>query len=539
MPRHSSNGATESAPPPRSLVVVLIAALLVAIPLATAGTTHPDWDHEATWTPSEPVDRDAYGQSMAVSDDGNAVIVGAPIAWTESLQPGYVDVYENTSSGWERAERLTGGAESFHDNFGAAVAVEGGDLFVGASEAESSSGIFAGAVYVYERTDNGWMQTQRLTSGDAVTDDDGSYLDRFGGALAVDGDRLLVGAEGDESNGDPDAGAVYVFERTSLGWTQTARLTSSDTIRHEDPDGFSNPVFFGRAVALTGDTALVGAPYEDRVDPDRKETGAVYVFKRAGGSWTETTRLVNAGAARDDLYFGASLGLDAEADTAVVGEPSGWDASSTQSVPGWVHVFEHANGAWEQRAKLSVPEDEAEIGDDCCEFGKSVAVSSSGLRILAGAPKKSESTGTTQDPGAWTGAGYVLDRTTDGWALATKITAPDAHRQAGDVFGETVAMTPDGILSLAGATEYWQCGGSDCGAEGDNGEAHLFNGPPAPENPVHCLESGPVSTPVHNQIEPKVGETVGEEARQALHEANCEHVRSVETAPHRLPRGAP
>ena len=102
----------------------------------------------------------------------------------------------------------------------------------------------AGAVYVFTRSGTSWSQQAELTASDAAANDG------FGSSVALSGDTALVGAAGKTVGGQSDAGAVYVFTRSGTSWTQQAELTASDAAAGDN---------FGCSVALSGDTALVGA----------------------------------------------------------------------------------------------------------------------------------------------------------------------------------------------------------------------------------------------------------------------------------------
>src|SRR5207247_1017653 len=154
---------------------------------------------------------------------------------------------------------------------------------------------------------------------------------------------------------EPELGAAYVFTRTGTIWTQQAKLTASDASNGDD---------FGFAVALSGDTAVVGA------STSNSSQGAAYVFTRAGTPWTQEAKLTAADAANGDI-FGISAAL--VDDTAVIG------AFAKNSDQGAVYVFTRAGTTWTQEAKLAAADPE-----DGAEFGTSLAVE--GDMAVVGAP---------------------------------------------------------------------------------------------------------------------------------------------------------
>jgi hypothetical protein len=163
------------------------------------------------------------------------------------------------------------------DYFGTTVALNANTALIGAAGSIDNTG----SAFIFERHGTTWRQQARLTASD------GQPGDTFGGAVALSADTALVGAG--FANGN--RGAVYVFTRLGQHWQPQARLTASD--------GASGD-WFGHAVALSGNTALVGAWYADGL------AGVVYVFARAAGRWTPQAKLT-AGAGAGQAYFGSSV----------------------------------------------------------------------------------------------------------------------------------------------------------------------------------------------------------------------------------------
>jgi hypothetical protein len=252
----------------------------------------------------------------------------------------------------------------------------------------------------------------RLLVADPAADD------QLGRNVALDGDLAVVGARLDDDNG-VDSGSVYVFRRQAAGtWTQEAKLLASDGQAGDR---------FGSAVAVSGDFALVGAPWDD----DRGlDAGAAYLFFRdSQGGWTQVAKLLaDDGQAADS--FGAAV--DVDGDAAVVGalleDERGLNA-------GAAYVFRRSNdGTWTQEQKLLA-------GDGAATdfFGAAVAIS--GDRAAIGAYQD-------DDTGADSGAAYVFFRDAGGtWIEDAKLIASDG--EAGDYFGESVDVA--GGTLVAGA----------------------------------------------------------------------------------------
>jgi hypothetical protein len=283
------------------------------------------------------------------------------------------------------------------DRFGVSVALDGDTLAVGAeSEASAATGVngdqanndapASGAVYVFTRSGTTWRQEAYLKASNT------GGADRFGRSVALDGDTLAVGAEGESSaatgvNGDqanndaPGSGAVYVFTRSGTTWRQEAYLKASNT---DAGDGF------GVSVAFDGDTLAVGANFESR-------SGSVYVFTRSGTTWRQQANLkasnpgsldrfgVSVALQGDTLAVGASD--EASAATGVNGDQSNNDAQNS----GAVYIFTRSGTMWRQEAYLK-----ASNTDGGNSFGGSVALDGDTLAVGARG-EDSASTGVNGD----------------------------------------------------------------------------------------------------------------------------------------------
>ena len=270
-------------------------------------------------------------------------------------------------------------------------------------------------------------------------------LDEFGGAVAASGDTLVVGARYEDSaatgvNGDqnadsePQAGAAYVFVRGGAGWVQQAYLKASNT---EDND------LFGESVAISGDTIVIGAFWEDSAASGvngsqgngLQAAGAAYVFVRDGGSWSQQAYLKASNPGILD-YFGFSVAISG--DTIVVGA-FGEDAGAEES--GAAYVFVREGETWSEQAYLK-----ANNPDSFDEFGIDVAVD--GDTIVVGAFREgSGSTGVNgpQDESApASGAAYAFTRQDEVWTQQAFLKA--SNTGIGDQFGTAVSVSGDTIV---------------------------------------------------------------------------------------------
>ena len=288
---------------------------------------------------------------------------------------------------------------------------------------------------------------QPTTEWDILTANDGEEGDLFGWSVSLDGDTLLVGAYGDDDgcvmNSFCESGAAYVFVRDGSGnWSQQAKLTPDDT---EEDD------LFGHSVSIDGDTALVGAIWEDS-GGNIFFSGSAYVFVRDGsGNWSQQAKLT-ASDASDFVYFGQSVSLDG--DTALVGAyQDSAPCNVNDSECGSAYVFvRDGNGNWSQQAKLVASD--IEFSD---WFGNSVSLD--GDTVLVGSPGGGSATFPSS------GSAYVFVRDGSGnWSQQAELTALDALD--GVDFGYSVSL--DGDTALVGA---WM-DTTDNGPE--SGSAYVF-----------------------------------------------------------------
>jgi hypothetical protein len=232
---------------------------------------------------------------------------------------------------------------------------------------------------------------------------DSSAGDEFGGAVAIEGDTAVVGATG----GAP-GGAAYVFVRSGGGWVQQQKLVSS----HPEPGGD-----FGGSVAISGGTIVIGAPHQDPGNVSF-ELGSVFVFMRTGGVWSLQQEL-QPDSPQSLAEFGNAVAI--EGDTIVVGNRV---RSELHAHDGAAYVFVRAGNAWNQQAKLLAFD--ADVNDF---FGTSVAISGGTIAIGANAD---------DDLGDESGSVYVFVNNGVSWVLQQKLLAGDGT--AGDFFGISAAL---------------------------------------------------------------------------------------------------
>jgi MYXO-CTERM domain-containing protein len=366
----------------------------------------------AKWLPDDGASLDRFGFSVAV--DGDTAIVGARGYGNH----GAAYVFVRDGAGWTQQAKLMIEDGKEGDNFGFSVAVSGDTALVGAFQAKNK-GKMTGAAYVFTRSGGVWEQQEKLVASD------GKGLDLFGESVALSGDTALVGAM---MAGEGKTGKAYVFARAAGTWSEQASLQAKDGMHADD---------FGVSVALSGDTAVVGA---DAVGAQGEASGAAYVFVRDGQSWAQQAK-VTASDKSAYKFFGNPVALSG--DTAVVGSYLS-DGPAVSS--GAAYVFVRDGATWTEKKKLTASDGAAGDG-----FGISVAIS--GGTVAIGAFDDN-------NEGAVSGSAYVFQRDCAGaWVEELKVAASDGA--SGDEFGYQVALSGGNLV--VGAS-YHDDQGTDSGA---------------------------------------------------------------------------
>jgi hypothetical protein len=422
---------------------------------------------------------DYFGYAISLSADGNTLAVGAP--GDDSYTGGQVDdcdaatpvncaansgavylIRRDASGNWSQLAYLKASTPGADDWFGYAVALagDGNTLAVGAPMQDFGKVTDIGGVYLFTRdpTSGGWSQHSTQHPSLGLGDQAGRSV-----ALSSDGRTLAVGVEFEDSNattidGDAtdnsaaDSGAVYILSLGDTGWVKQAYIKSSLNF-----DGDK----FGADVALSGDgnTLAVGAPYQDT---EATDAGNVYIFSRAGNSWSETNRIFVFDN-RDDR-FGEHLALSADGSTLAVGSSfedsnattingDGSNDSAADAGAAYIFVANATTGwaKWSQQAYIKALN--AEAGD---WFGSDLALSADGNILAVGAysegsPATSIDGDHTSNAATESGAVYLFSRDATTWSAKSYIKA--ANTEAEDNFGK-VALSADGnVLAVSASNE--------------------------------------------------------------------------------------
>ncbi len=423
------------------------------------------WPEQARFMSSDHTLGDQFGRSVDI--DGTTLIVGAHLADTiNGADSGAAYIFDRTESfTWPEQQKLTAFDGEASDLFGWSVSISGSSAVVGAHKKNTVVGDDAGAAYVYVRSGVTWSLEEQLFHPSPEA------LDRFGFSVSLDADTLLVGAYLDHTQAGDEAGSAHIFVRLGSNWTHEAMLTAGD--------GASNDRF-GRSAALSGDTAVVGAI--DDATSISVLAGSAYVFVRTEAVWTQQAKLIDLSGKFND-QFGVNLAMDG--DTAIIG--ANFDDTTAGMDAGSAFVFDRSGAVWSETIQLSVGNgadyDRFGLSLDVegstlvlgCQYADTLQGANSGeayvfvdsssdwtlqARLLGSGINASDEfssvalSGETIVVGArWAhanaGSAYVFVRNQNAWIEQTELQAFDAA--SNDAFGDSVGI--DGDTIVVGARE--------------------------------------------------------------------------------------
>ena len=463
-------------------------------PASSQATTNvtANWMQQAYLKAANSNANQSYGNSVAI--DGDTIVVGAiaessaqttitngPSASTDTSvsRAGAAYVYIRDGTSWSQQAYLKAPNAHTISYFGTAVAISADTIAVGAyAEASNQTTITngvaassdtsapgAGAVYIFVRNGNSWMQQAYIKAPNA------NGGDRFGTSLAIDGDTLVVGAIFEGSNQTTitngtfasndnsliRTGAAYVFTRNGSSWSQQAYL------KPPNPDPEDR---FGYSVSISGDTIVATSIWEasnqtnitngatGSSDNSATHAGAAYVFVRSGNNWSQQAYLKATNAEANDAY-GASAAISG--DTIVIGATgessnqtaitNGNSASNdnSASLAGAAYVYVRTGSTWEQQAYLKAANAQADN-----RYGFRVALD--GDIIVVGAYQENSgataiingSTASNDVSASHSGAAYVYKRTGSTWEQQAYIKA--VNSRSNYLFGASVAVKQNNIV---------------------------------------------------------------------------------------------
>ncbi len=409
-----------------------------------------------------------FGWSVAIG--GDFAFIGANLGKDNSQNiTGSVYVFKRDGVPWvQRAELLASGA-SANDEFGGSVAASADLLIVGAPHDEEPGGQNnIGVAYIFELVGQNWVEDTVLT---AKTHAQAGAA--FGDAVAIDGDRLIVGAPERDNGGINNTGEANFFERQPDGTWKRLTPDAAPTSGAGDK--------FGGSVGISGDWAIIGAQFTDEACPQVNScnSGSAFIYRRevtTSVKWRKHATLLPPALSESQGYrFGSSVAI--AGNIAVVGAMGTTGGLIGRGNEGAAYVFrrndagtpgELTDDVWEREATLA---DQNALPDEF--FGHSVAIS--GDTIIVGAFGRNSNTG----------AAYLYRPGEGGWAQVDMVTAVDPNAFA---FGWAVATNGDHAMvgayptdSLAGAAYALRISlGDDCDSNGlpDECDIHESSGGP-------------------------------------------------------------
>ena len=430
-----------------------------------------------TLRPAPGLDGDNYGVSMAL--DGDTLVVAGPDNLAVTI-PVTADVFTRASatSPWIGRHRLTTSDTGLSRGVFMSVAISGNTIVIGARTSRSASNVETGAVYVFTRSgavDSTWTQQAKIVPADAASGD------RFGGSVSLLGSTLIAGADGNGLGG-----AAYIFRRSGSTWSQEQKLVAPDpqsgagfgTSVALSSFGFPTPrtvaivgapfwnngpaVDFGKAyafqrvllidgvvwdfeqsffgsttladdrfgssVAISGNTAVIGAPRRGILDNADAGEARIFTCNSSGTVWTEQARLLSNGTSS---YFGFQVAITpGRIAVAAARAPQLPDGSSR------VEVFAGSGATWTRDSSVSGK------GEN---FGSALALS--GGSLIVGADRADNAAGDN------VGGVHAFDLSGTSWVVQAELPPFDTGQ---DLFGSAVAI--DGDTMIAGEPDFSRSG---------------------------------------------------------------------------------
>lgn len=422
--------------PRRTLPLLGITAVTCLIALSSARAQCPE---DVLLTASNAMTGDELGTSVSI--DGLWLAVGAALrdgAFGADAGAAYIYAFNAGTLQWQERQTLVASDGAGGDRFGAAVAMSGEWLAVGAPNHDHNGVTDAGAVYLFQNVSGTWVEKLELLASDAAAGD------QYGISLAMDNNNLVVGAWLDNTPAGNDAGSAYVYAfNPTFGWGNEQKLVASD-------GGFEDK--FGISVAIDDSQLVVGAYHDD--DPNIGfDTGAAYIFCKNGATWQSCgPKLIATDRAQND-EFGISVGI--HQNVIAVGADSRDDAVKGVDV-GAVYVFRHAGGSWFEEDEL-IPQTAAAFD----RFGSSVAAGDN--VVVGGSPNDDHPSRDMGSAFSFRHVGSVIGSC--GWVEDHWLAEKNAGQD--DLFGNAIAMS--GNTALIGNRR------DDANGVIDSGSAALFD----------------------------------------------------------------
>ncbi len=476
----------------------------------------PAWNQVSYVKASNPIEGEQFGFAIALSGDGRTLAASAPMNGNaasgvtsgpaaddnSSYGSGAVYLYTRTGQEWSLQSFVKASNNGINDRFGSALAIsgdgntlavsaifeDGGGTGIDADQSDNSVNE-SGAVYLFTRSGETWSQAAYIKASNTGDILDG---DTFGYSIGLsgDGNTLAVGAPGEDSaaaeiDGDDTdnsamaAGAVYVFAGSGGEWSQQTYIKNSNN---------TAGALFGYSVALDGDGDTLAASAYDE-DEGR---GALYLFTRNRGTWSEEARLEASNTESQDS-MGVWVGISEDGRTVAVGAPDedsfltgvspggqGGADQETNTSAGAVYVFARDDGAWVEQAFIKASNTGLEDW-----FGVRLAISGDGNTLAVASPNEdsaAQGLGGNQDDDSAEEAGAVYTYTRNGRVWSHEAYLKGSNTVQFDEFGSALALDRSGTMLAVGArfedgADIGTNGGAAGGPVSDSGAVYAFSRP--------------------------------------------------------------
>ena len=413
--------------------VALALGLGCAVVVASGAAAEGAWSQKGSFILGDSAG-DNFGISLSVDSDGDTVAIGAWKDTGNGLDAGHVRIFEHSSGTWSPLGTALEG-EAASDYFGSAVSISdaGTRVAVGAPYNDvAGAGVDAGHVQVWELSGGSWTQMGVSIDGENAGEQSGFAL-----ALSGDGTTVAIGSPYTDVDGT-DRGSVRVF-------TWNGGTSAWDRKGTVDLKGEANQDRLGYAVAINGEGTIVaaGARQNDRtgvVDAGHVRT---YQWNAGTSEWDQWGSDINGEAAGD--YFGSAVSLSSAGTILAVGAPrNSVGLSATNAGHFRVFAWDNAAGDWAQQGI----DTDGVVGE---KLGTSLELSSSGARVLAGAPDNDSG-------GSRAGAARLYEYSAGMWSTVGTDLLGDVQDEA----GTSVSLSGDGTTASIGYP-FNDDGGTDAG----------------------------------------------------------------------------
>jgi hypothetical protein len=385
-----------------------------------------------------------FGSAIALSGDGNYIVVGSALAG--STDDGAVYVYYNNSGTWEEQAKLVASNAVAGDWFGCAVDITktGDRIIVGAQQANGLpyNQNNSGAAYIFQRTGTTWAEEVYISGGD------GGSNDYFGNSVAIndDGTAIFIGAYGDDAPGT-NVGWVHTYLIKGTSWAGIHWKNDDDAL----PTGAQEDgAYHGWSIACNADgTRCIEGAYGDN-NQGKTNNGVVTIHHRNSltSAWTKDIWLEPPYPANNGR-FGWSVAMDGAGERVAIGAMGESPTGITGA--GAAYIYKRTGTVWALEAQLTA--DVKEAGD---KFGYSVSINAAGDKVTIGTIYANIPTK------AAAGVVYVFERSSSIWTQSSKLTAGDA--EAGDNLGSAVSLNDAGTGVVVGSLGNDPLGSIDSGA---------------------------------------------------------------------------